>query len=66
MKPIYFNLKSMKIKRKNEKENPVEVYVIDTIHEQTIYNTTRKYAVDKDTFKKYFPNWNIKTGSKSR
>ena len=51
---------------KEQKESPVELYVIDTVHEYTSYDTIRKYAVDKESFEKYFPNWNHKSNSKPR
>ena len=49
-----------------QKESPLELYVIDEIHEHTIYETIRKYAVDKATFQKYFPDWNLKDNSKPK
>jgi hypothetical protein len=49
-----------------QKESPLELYVIDEIHEHTYYDTIRKYAVDKQTFKKYFPNWNYNNNSKPK
>ena len=49
-----------------QKESPLELYVIDEIHEHTIYDTIRKYAVDKETFQKYFPNWKYGNNSKPK
>jgi hypothetical protein len=42
---------------REQKQGAIDLYVIDSVHEQTIYNTIRSFAVDKSTFEKYFPDW---------
>jgi hypothetical protein len=54
------------MKDKEEQQGGIDLYVIDTVHEQTVYNTIRSFAVDKATFEKYFPDWKYKNNSKSR
>jgi len=51
---------------KGQQQGGIDLYVIDTIHEHTTYDTIRRYAVDKATFQRYFPNWNYKNNSKPR
>ena len=50
----------MRIKEKEPKEKNLDLYVIDTFVEQTSYDVIHQFAVDEQTFKKYFPNWNYK------
>ena len=56
----------MKTKGKEQEQEELNFYVIDTLHERTAYDTVYKYVVDKDTFKKYFPNWNDNNNSKPK
>jgi hypothetical protein len=51
---------------RGQKQNGIELYVIDTVHEHTIYDVIRQYAVDRETFEKYFPDWTYKNNSKQR
>ena len=56
----------MKIKEKEQNQPITDFYVIDTLHERTVYDTVYKYVVDRDTLKKYFPNWDIQGNSKPK
>ena len=56
----------MYMKDKEHKQGGIDLYVIDTVHEQTIYDIVRRFAVDKDTFEKYFLNWNHKGNTKPK
>ena len=56
----------MRIKRKEENEDNLELYVLDTVIERTTYDTIHRYAIDKETFNQYFPNWNVKSNSKPK
>ena len=38
----------MKIKGKQEKEDALELYVIDTVHEHKTYDIFHKYAIDNE------------------
>ena len=49
----------MKIKEREQNQPITDFYIIDTLHERTVYDTVYKYVMDSDTFKKYFPNWDI-------
>jgi len=49
-----------------QKQSGIDLYVIDTVHEHTTYDVFRRYAVDKETFERYFPDWNYKSDSKPR
>ena len=49
-----------------QKESFLELYVLDTMHEHTIFDRIRRLAVDKTTFEKYFPNWKHKGNSKPK
>lgn len=49
-----------------QEQSFLNLYVIDEIHEHTYYDTIRKYAVDKPTFERYFPNWNHNGNSKQK
>ncbi|MDR2146474.1 MAG: hypothetical protein LBE91_08465 [Tannerella sp.] len=51
---------------KEQQQDGIDLYVIDTVHEQTVYNTIRSLAVDRATFEKYFPDWKHKHNSKQR
>lgn len=56
---INLNLKSMRIKQKEQEQQDTKLYVVDEQYERTVYDTVYKYLVDKETLKKYFPNWDI-------
>ena len=51
---------------KDRKQGEIELYILDTVHEHTTYDVIRSLAVDKETFKKYFPDWYYKNNSKPR
>ncbi|MDL2212920.1 hypothetical protein LJC72_05810 [Bacteroides sp. OttesenSCG-928-D19] len=48
----------MKIKEKEQDIANLKLYVIDEVCERTIHDTVYRYVVDKNTFEKYFPDWN--------
>ena len=53
--------------RENEQEQQnVELFVIDEVCERTIHDVIYKYVVDRNTFEKYFPNWNHNKKSKPK
>jgi len=56
----------MKIKGKQEDKDALELYVIDTVHEHKSYDIFHKYAIDKETFNRYFPDWEYKNSSKPK
>lgn len=63
---LNLNLESMQIKEKEQKQQNLEFFVIDEECERTIHDVVYKYLVDRDTFEKYFPNWNHNNKSKSK
>ena len=56
----------MKIKRKDEETGELKLYVIDTVHEHKTYDIFHQYAIDEETFKRYFPNLEYKNRSKPK
>ena len=49
-----------------QKESFVDLYVLDTVHEHTIFDRICRLAVDKSILEKYFPDWKHKGNSKHK